>query len=92
MNLLNLHLDEFDKFSTEENPRKFDPLKRFFKIYVRNFKGASDLRAKLMLTKNTVEAREVLNDFGNNYEELLENYARISEEYHKSKGEDATKE
>lgn len=45
-----------------------------------------------MLTKNTVEAREVLNDFGNNYEELLENYARISEEYHKSKDEDATKE
>lgn len=92
MNLLNLHLDEFDKFSTEETPRKFDPLKRFFKIYVRNFKGASDLRARLMLTKNTFEAREVLNDFGNNYEELLENYARISEEYHKSKNEDATKE
>lgn len=30
MNLLNLHLDEFDKFSTEENPRKFDPPKKVF--------------------------------------------------------------
>lgn len=85
MNLLNLHLDEFDKFNFSENPRKFEPLKRFFKIYVRNFKGASDLRAKLMLTKTTDEARKVLSEFGQNYEEILENYAKISAEYHAQK-------
>lgn len=92
MKLLNLHLDEFDKFNSEVSPRKFEPLKRFFKIYVRNFKGASDLRAKLMLTKNTAEAREVLNNFGDNYEDILENYERISTEYHKAKENNAAQE
>ena len=85
MNLLNQHLDLFDKHNTESNPRKFEPLKRFFKIYVRNFKGASDLRAQLMLTKNTDEVRQVLAEFGENYEDMIENYARVSEEYHKNK-------
>ena len=46
--------------SLSKNPIKFEPLKKFFKIYVNNFPGASDLRAKLMETKNTDEAREVL--------------------------------
>ncbi|MBS7346553.1 MAG: tRNA-dihydrouridine synthase [Candidatus Sacchiramonaceae bacterium] len=85
MNLLNQHLDLFDKHNTEASPRKFEPLKRFFKIYVRNFKGASDLRARLMLTKNTSEVRQILTEFGENYEDMMENYARISEEYHKNK-------
>jgi tRNA-dihydrouridine synthase len=58
--LLNTHLDIFDQYSTEESPRKYDPLKRFFKIYIRDFDGASDIRAKLMETKNTAEARQVL--------------------------------
>jgi len=40
--------------------RKFDPLKRFFKIYIRDFPGASELRDKLMHTKNTSEAREII--------------------------------
>lgn len=92
MDLLNLHLDLFDQYNTEASPRKFDPLKRFFKIYVRNFKGASDLRAQLMLTKNTTEVRQVLQDFGNNYEEMLENYARISEQYHTMKENNASQE
>lgn len=85
MDLLNQHLDLFDQHDTEVSPRKFEPLKRFFKIYVRNFKGASDLRAQLMLTKNTSEVREILTEFGENYEDMMENYARISEEYHKNK-------
>ncbi len=85
MSLLNQHLGLFDQHNTDVSPRKFEPLKRFFKIYVRNFEGASDLRAQLMLTKNTSEVRQVLAKFGENYEEMMENYARISEEYHKSK-------
>ena len=60
LGLLNLQLDLHDKYSSELEPRKFDPLKRFFKIYIRNFDGASELRDKLMHTKNTAEVRAVL--------------------------------
>jgi tRNA-dihydrouridine synthase len=58
--LLNLHLDLHDKYSSESEPRKFDPLKTFFKIYIRDFPSASDLRDKLMHAKTTTEAREIL--------------------------------
>lgn len=58
--LLHLHLDLFDKYSAELEPRKYEPLKRFFKIYIRDFPGASDLREQLMHTKSTGEARAVL--------------------------------
>ena len=57
--LLKLQLDLFDKYSAEES-RKYDPLKRFFKIYIRNFEGASELREALMHTKTTDEARTLL--------------------------------
>lgn len=56
LELLNFHLDLFD----QHQPRKFDPLKRFFKIYIRDFPGASELRAELMATKNTEQARMAL--------------------------------
>jgi len=58
--LLNMQLDLFDKYSAELEPRKYDPLKRFFKIYVRGFDGAAELRDKLMHTKNTDEVRALL--------------------------------
>ena len=61
LELLNLHLDLHDKYSSELEPRKFDPLKRFFKIYIRDFPGASELRDQLMRAKNTSEARNILN-------------------------------
>jgi len=61
LELLNLQLDLHDKYSSELELRKFDPLKRFFKIYIRDFPGASELRDKLMHTKNTNEAREIIN-------------------------------
>lgn len=65
LGLLKLHLDIFDEYATRFEIRKFEPLKRFFKIYVREFDGASDLRARLMETKTTAEVREVLRDFEN---------------------------
>ncbi len=65
INLLKLHLDIFDEYATRFEIRKFEPLKRFFKIYIREFDGASDLRAKLMETKSTAEVREVLAEFEN---------------------------
>lgn len=60
INLLHLHLDLFDKYSTDSEPRKFEPLKRFFKIYINSFEGASELREKLMHTKSTDEVRSLL--------------------------------
>lgn len=60
INLFDLHLNLFDHYSKELEPRKYEPLKRFFKIYIRDFPGASDLREQLMQTKNTSEARAVL--------------------------------
>ena len=63
LELLKYQLDLFDKYSLELEPRKFDPLKRYFKIYVRDFMGAAELREKLMHTKNTAEVRELLQAF-----------------------------
>lgn len=60
LDLLKLHLDLHDKYSSELEPRKFDPLKRYFKIYIRDFPGASELRDQLMHTKSTTEARNIL--------------------------------
>ena len=65
LDLLELQLDLFEKYSQELEKRRFEPLKRFFKIYVREFSGASELRAKLMETKSVDEVREILKDFRN---------------------------
>lgn len=63
LGLLHLQLDLHDKYNAELEPRRFDPLKRFFKIYVRDFPGASELRDQLMHTKSTDEVRSVLAEF-----------------------------
>ncbi len=60
LSLLNLHLDLFDKYSAELEPRRFEPLKRFFKIYIRDFPGASELREQLMHAKSTDEVRALI--------------------------------
>ncbi len=62
LGLLRLHLDLFDK-ENKKAPRKFAPLKRFFKIYVREFSGASELRNELMQTNNTEEVRRLIKRF-----------------------------
>ena len=59
INLLSYHLDQYDQYS-ELTKRPFETLKRFFKIYIRDFDGASDLRTKLMNTHTTNEVRELL--------------------------------
>ncbi|MGP6147301.1 tRNA dihydrouridine synthase [Jeotgalibaca sp. A122] len=66
LNLFRKHLDLFDKYA-EKEPRVFKPLQRFFKIYVREFKGAGDLRARLFETKSTAEVRTVLDEFEKNH-------------------------
>ena len=62
LDLLKLHLNLFDKHNTD-GAKKFAPLKKFFKIYLRDFDGAKDLRARLMLTDSTAEVRQILADF-----------------------------
>lgn len=61
INLLRLQLDLYDKYS-EQTGRPFETLKRFFKIYIRDFPNASELRDQLMHTKSTDEVRSILND------------------------------
>ena len=63
LDLLRLHLDLHDQYSAEE-PRSFSALTRFFKIYVRGFRGASELRTSLMNAKSTSEVHVLLNKFG----------------------------
>ncbi|MGP4039590.1 tRNA dihydrouridine synthase [Gracilibacillus sp. D59] len=65
LDLLRLHLDLHDKY-TEIEPRLFKPLRRFFKIYVRGFRGASELRNQLMSTETTNEVRTLLDEFERN--------------------------
>lgn len=60
--LLYYHLDLFDQANILSY-RPFEPLKRFFKIYLHSFPGANDLRAKLMATKDTASVRILLDQY-----------------------------
>jgi tRNA-dihydrouridine synthase len=62
LDLLRLHLTLFNKYSKEET-RQFKSLRRFFKIYVRGIRGASELRHQLMSTETTDQARALIDDF-----------------------------
>ena len=59
LTLLNYHLDLFDSYQPILG-RPFETLKRFFKIYIRDFDGAKELREKLMHTTTTDEVRQLL--------------------------------
>ena len=61
LGLLRLQLDLYDTYR-EHTGRPFDTLKRFFKIYVRDFDGASQLRDRLMHLHSTDEVRAVLDE------------------------------
>ena len=59
--LLHYHLDLFDRYQPTLG-RPYETLKRFFKIYIRDFDGAKELREQLMHTTNTDEVRQILED------------------------------
>lgn len=59
MELLKMHLDLYEKYARGS----YEPLKHFFKIYINNFPGAKEMRAKLMETHSVEEARKVLENF-----------------------------
>lgn len=62
LELLRFHLDEYDRYAAQTG-RPFETLKRFFKIYIRDFAGASELRDHLMHTKTTNEVRTILDEY-----------------------------
>jgi nifR3 family TIM-barrel protein len=43
--------------------KNFDAIKKYFHAYVKNFKGAKELRDKLMKTKNKIEVKKITRDF-----------------------------
>lgn len=59
ISLLKTQLDLYDHYCTQTG-RPYETLKRFFKIYIREFEGASELRDALMHTTTTNEARQLL--------------------------------
>lgn len=61
LGLLMLQLDLYDKYSSITG-RPFETLKRFFKIYVRDFDGASALRDRLMHAHTTAEVRQIIDE------------------------------
>lgn len=63
LELLRLQLDLYDKYSQELETRPFKALHRFFKIYVKGFRGASELRNQLMSTESTDEVRTLLDAY-----------------------------
>ena len=59
MELLKMHLSLYEKY-TADHYASYEPLKHFFKIYINNFPGAKELRAKLMETHSVSEARKII--------------------------------
>lgn len=57
-NMLLRHMELF--LEVWQDKKNFDILKKFFKAYLRDFEGANELRAELMLKKNPEEIREVI--------------------------------
>ena len=54
------HIAELPKHGGECPHLPYEPLKHYFKIYINNFPGAKELRAKLMETHSVAEARKIL--------------------------------
>ena len=60
--LLRYHLDLFDHWQPQLG-RPYETLKRFYKIYIRDFDGAKELRDQLMHTISTNDARRIIHQW-----------------------------
>ncbi len=58
INLLCKHMDLFE--SVWGDSKNFEIIKKFFKMYIKGFPGASKLRIKMMRAKNFSEVREII--------------------------------
>jgi len=54
------HITLYEKQWGDE--RSYEPLKKFYKIYINGFDGASKIRADIMNTKSTVEGKKFVED------------------------------
>ncbi len=59
IDLLHYHLELFDHYQPRTG-RPYETLKRFYKIYIRDFDGASEVRDQLMHSTSTDEARQII--------------------------------
>lgn len=57
--LLRKHLDLYDTYN-HQTGRPYDTLKRFFKIYIRDFPDSAELRDQLMHTSSTADVRKLI--------------------------------
>lgn len=66
LDILDYHLKLFQETHADDHAspsnRPYETLKRFYKIYIRNFAGSGQLRAALMSTRSVEEATAVLKD------------------------------
>ncbi len=60
--LLSRHLDIFEA-TWQQAEKRYEPLKKFFKIYIQGFDGAAHLRAELMATKTIEQARTIIDKY-----------------------------
>lgn len=58
LEIFNYHLDLYDKLY--KGTKHYAALKKFFKMYIKDFRGANTLRMKLMETNSSDEAREII--------------------------------
>ncbi|MFA5870480.1 MAG: tRNA-dihydrouridine synthase [Candidatus Paceibacterota bacterium] len=64
--ILSDHIKQFEgmyKNDKESSIRKFDYLKKFFKIYISDFDGAKELRIKLMNSKDINETKFIIKNY-----------------------------
>lgn len=61
LQLLERHLDLY--YATWADTKPYAPMKKFCKLYISSFDGASSLRAELMETKSIPEAKQLIERF-----------------------------
>ncbi|MFW0871060.1 MAG: tRNA dihydrouridine synthase [Patescibacteria group bacterium] len=54
--------------------KNFNLMKKFYKVYIQGFKGAKELRAKLMMASNYKEIKEICTNFLNTHTEEGPNF------------------
>ena len=60
LNLLTYHLEMYDKYNKLSVGLPFDALKHFIKIYIRDYKNASNIRQEFMKATSTDEMRQII--------------------------------
>lgn len=63
INLFKEHI-KLHQTTYQAGQRRFETLRKFCKVYINGFDGASELRAQFMMTENPAEALAVLNQAG----------------------------